>query len=138
MSDIQSAKPHAKGSACVRPFSRRRRTCSKYTMGGISFQPGGDSDVVMRFSTVAAEPRQPCDTWPPTLRGLFGPRCTPTKAIFDMVGKTTTPIFLLCRDPIKFQQFNPEARNAAPDTNMRDHGHAVGNFWTLSPGKSAP
>ncbi|HEY7774703.1 MAG TPA: catalase [Marinagarivorans sp.] len=121
---IPERQPHAKGGGA---FGRFKMTgdVSEYTKAAL-FQPGVDTDVVMRFSTVAGERGSP-DTWRDP-RG-FSVKFYTTEGNYDMVGNNT-PVFFI-RDPMKFQHFIRSQKRRA-DNNLRDHDMQW-DFWTLSP-----
>ena len=117
-------QPHAKGNGA---FGRFRVTgdVSAWTRAAL-FQPGTETELVARFSTVAGELGSP-DTWRDP-RGFALKFYTP-QGNYDMVGNNT-PVFFL-RDPMKFQHFI-RSQKRQPDSNLRDHDMQW-DFWTLSP-----
>jgi catalase len=121
---IPERQPHAKGGGA---FGRFQVTgdVRKYTRAAL-FQPGTETDVLVRFSTVAGERGSP-DTWRDP-RG-FAVKFYTSEGNFDMVGNNT-PVFFL-RDPMKFQHFIRSQKRRA-DSNLRDHDMQW-DFWTLSP-----
>ena len=90
------------------------------------FQPGAETDVLIRFSTVAGERGSP-DTWRDP-RG-FAVKFYTSEGNLDIVGNNT-PVFFI-RDPMKFQHFIRSQKRRA-DNNLRDHDMQW-DFWTLSP-----
>lgn len=121
---IPERQPHAKGSGAFGRFTVTEDV-SQYTKACL-FQPGKQTDVLMRFSTVAGERGSP-DTWRDP-RG-FSIKFYTEQGNYDLVGNNT-PIFFI-RDPKKFQHFIRSQKRRA-DTNLRDHDMQW-DFWTLSP-----
>ncbi|BDZ41783.1 catalase [Paraoerskovia sediminicola] len=121
---IPERQPHAKGGGA---FGRFEVTgdVSAYTKAGL-FQPGAETKMLARFSTVAGELGSP-DTWRDP-RG-FALRFYTDEGNYDMVGNNT-PVFFI-RDPMKFQNFIRSQKRRA-DNNLRDHDMQW-DFWTLSP-----
>ncbi|MBY8860280.1 catalase [Nocardia sp. CA2R105] len=121
---VPERQPHAKGGGA---FGRFEVTgdVSAYTKA-VLFQPGAETGVVARFSTVAGEHGSP-DTWRDP-RGFALKFYTP-EGNYDMVGNNT-PVFFI-RDPMKFQHFIRSQKRRA-DNNLRDHDMQW-DFWTLSP-----
>ncbi len=108
---IPERSPHAKGSGA---FGRFEVTgdLSAYTRAGF-LQPGTQTPILMRFSTVAGELGSP-DTWR-DVRG-FSVRFYTEDGNFDMVGNNT-PIFFL-RDGMKFPDFI-HSQKRLPDSGLR-------------------
>ena len=98
---------------------------SGYTKAAV-FEPGTETEVVVRFSTVAGERGSP-DTWRDP-RG-FAVRFYTSEGNLDIVGNNT-PVFFI-RDPIKFQNFIRSQKRLAAD-NLRDARHAMGLLDTVS------
>lgn len=121
---IPERQPHAKGGGAFGHFETTADV-SQYTCAGL-FQPGAQTDVVSRFSTVAGERGSP-DTWRDP-RG-FSLKFYTSEGNYDMVGNNT-PVFFI-RDPMKFQHFIRSQKRRS-DNNMRDHDMQW-DFWTLSP-----
>ena len=121
---IPERQPHAKGSGAFGRF-QVTHDVSRYTKAAV-FQPGTQTDVLARFSTVAGERGSP-DTWRDP-RG-FALKFYTTDGNYDMVGNNT-PVFFV-RDPLKFQHFIRSQKRRA-DSNLRDHDMQW-DFWTLSP-----
>ncbi|HEY3480417.1 MAG TPA: catalase [Streptomyces sp.] len=121
---VPERQPHAKGSGA---FGRFEVTgdVSAYTKAAV-FQPGVQTDLLVRFSTVAGERGSP-DTWRDP-RG-FAVKFYTSEGNYDMVGNNT-PVFFI-RDPLKFQHFIRSQKRRA-DNNLRDHDMQW-DFWTLSP-----
>ncbi len=121
---IPERQPHANGGGAFGKFITSADV-SAYTKAAL-FQPGMETDLVSRFSTVAGERGSP-DTWRDP-RG-FSVKFYTSEGNFDMVGNNT-PVFFL-RDPMKFQHFIRSQKRRA-DNNLRDH-NMQWDFWTLSP-----
>ncbi|WP_327147231.1 catalase [Nocardia sp. NBC_01329] len=121
---IPERQPHAKGSGAFGRF-QVTNDVSAYTKAAV-FQPGTETEMVARFSTVAGERGSP-DTWRDP-RG-FALRFYTGEGNYDMVGNNT-PVFFM-RDPMKFQNFIRSQKRRA-DNNLRDHDMQW-DFWTLSP-----
>src|SRR5680860_367474 len=121
---IAERQPHAKGGGAFGTFEVTQDV-SAYTRAAV-FQPGAETEVLARFSTVAGERGSP-DTWRDP-RG-FALKFYTELGNYDMVGNNT-PIFFL-KDPMKFQDFIRSQKRRA-DTNLRDHDMQW-DFWTLSP-----
>ena len=90
------------------------------------FQPGAETELVARFSTVAGERGSP-DTWRDP-RG-FALKFYTSEGNLDIVGNNM-PMFFI-RDPIKFQNFIRSQKRLAAN-NLRD-ADMQWDFWTLSP-----
>ncbi len=121
---IPERQPHAKGGGAFGHFEVTQDV-SKFTRAAL-FQPGTETEMVARFSTVAGERGSP-DTWRDP-RG-FALKFYTTDGNFDMVGNNT-PVFFV-RDPMKFQNFIRSQKRMQAN-NLRDH-HMQWDFWTLSP-----
>ena len=121
---IPERQPHAKGGGAFGKFEVTNDV-SAYTRAAV-FQPGTETDVVIRFSTVAGERGSP-DTWRDP-RG-FSLKFYTSEGNFDLVGNNT-PVFFL-RDPMKFQHFIRSQKRLARN-NLRD-ADMQWDFWTLSP-----
>src|SRR5580698_3495863 len=121
---IPERQPHAKGGGAFGTFVVTDDV-SPYTRAAV-FQPGTETEVVVRFSTVAGERGSP-DTWRDP-RG-FAVRFYTTEGNLDIVGNNT-PVFFM-RDPIKFQNFIRSQKRLAT-SNLRDTDMQW-DFWTLSP-----
>ncbi len=121
---IPERQPHAKGGGAFGKFVVTNDV-SAYTRAAV-FQPGTETEVVIRFSSVAGERGSP-DTWRDP-RG-FAVKLYTTQGNLDIVGNNT-PVFFV-RDPMKFQHFiRSQKRRVA--NNLRDHDMQW-DFWTLSP-----
>jgi catalase len=121
---IPERQPHAKGGGALGTFVVTH-DMSRYTKAAV-FQPGTETGVIVRFSTVAGERGSP-DTWRDP-RG-FAVRFYTAEGNFDMVGNDT-PVFFI-RDPMKFQNFIRSQKRLAAN-NLRDPDMQW-DFWTLSP-----
>lgn len=121
---VPERQPHAKGGGAFGRF-QVTHDVSAYTKADL-FQPGRETELLVRFSTVAGERGSP-DTWRDP-RG-FAIKFYTAQGNYDMVGNNT-PIFFL-RDPMKFQDFIRSQKRRA-DTDLRDHDMQW-DFWTLSP-----
>jgi catalase len=121
---IPERQPHAKGGGAFGTFVVTDDV-SRFTKAAV-FQPGTDTEVVLRFSTVAGERGSP-DTWRDP-RG-FAVRFYTSEGNLDVVGNNT-PVFFI-RDPIKFQNFIRSQKRLAAN-NLRDPDMQW-DFWTLSP-----
>ncbi len=122
--NVPERRPHAKGSGA---FGELRITedVSAYTKAAL-FQKGADTELLIRFSTVAGELGSP-DTWR-DVRG-FAMKFYTDEGNYDIVGNNT-PVFFL-RDPIKFPHFI-RSQKRLPDTGLRD-ATMQWDFWTLNP-----
>jgi catalase len=121
---IPERQPHAKGGGAFGSFVVTHDV-SGYTKAAV-FQPGTETDLVVRFSTVAGERGSP-DTWRDP-RG-FAVRFYTSEGNLDIVGNNT-PVFFI-RDPMKFQNFIRSQKRLAAN-NLRD-ADMQWDFWTLSP-----
>lgn len=121
---IVERQPHAKGGGAFGTFAVTGDV-SGLTRAAV-FQPGAETDVLVRFSSVAGERGSP-DTWRDP-RG-FAVKLYTSEGNLDIVGNNT-PVFFI-RDPMKFQHFiRSQKRRLA--SNLRDHDMQW-DFWTLSP-----
>ena len=109
---IPERQPHAKGGGAFGTFAVTD-DISRYTKAAV-FQPGAQTEVVLRFSTVAGERGSP-DTWRDP-RG-FAVKFSTTEGNLDIVGNNT-PVFFI-RDPMKFQNFIRSQKRLAAN-NLRD------------------
>jgi catalase len=121
---IPERQPHAKGGGAFGTFTMTQ-DINRYTRAAV-FAPGTETEVVVRFSTVAGERGSP-DTWRDP-RG-FAVRFYTSEGNLDIVGNNT-PVFFV-RDPIKFQNFIRSQKRLAAN-NLRD-SDMQWDFWTLSP-----
>ncbi|TJZ45327.1 catalase [Streptomyces piniterrae] len=115
---------HAKGAGAYGTFEVTNDV-SQFTKA-VLFQPGKQTDMLARFSTVAGEQGSP-DTWRDP-RG-FALKFYTEVGNYDLVGNNT-PIFFV-RDTIKFQDFI-RSQKRRPDSGLRDNDMQW-DFWTLSP-----
>ncbi|MGO1166465.1 MAG: catalase [Janibacter sp.] len=122
--NIPERKPHAKGAGAFGHFEVTGDV-SKYTKAAV-FQPGANTRMLARFSTVAGELGSP-DTWR-DVRG-FALRFYTSEGNFDLVGNNT-PVFFL-RDPLKFPNFIRSQKRLA-DNGLRDNTMQW-DFWTNNP-----
>jgi catalase len=121
---IPERQPHAKGGGAFGKFVVTGDV-SAYTRAAV-FQPGAETETLIRFSTVAGERGSP-DTWRDP-RG-FALKFYTSEGNLDIVGNNT-PVFFL-RDPMKFQHFIRSQKRLARN-NLRD-ADMQWDFWTLSP-----
>jgi catalase len=121
---IPERQPHAKGSGAFGSFETTEDV-SRFTRAEL-FQPGVQTDMLARFSTVAGESGSP-DTWRDP-RG-FSLKFYTSQGNYDMVGNNT-PVFFV-KDPMKFQHFIRSQKRRA-NNGLRDHDMQW-DFWTLSP-----
>ncbi|QIW15930.1 catalase [Pasteurellaceae bacterium RH1A] len=116
---------HAKGSAAFGTFTVTH-DISKYTKAALFNQVGKQTEVLLRFSTVAGE-RGAADA-ERDVRG-FSLKFYTEQGNWDLVGNNT-PVFFI-RDPLKFPDFiHTQKRN--PQTNLRD-ANAAWDFWARHP-----
>jgi catalase len=121
---IPERQPHAKGGGAFGTFEVTHDV-SGFTKASL-FQPGTETDLIARFSTVAGERGSP-DTWRDP-RG-FALKFYTDEGNFDLVGNNT-PVFFI-RDPMKFQNFIRSQKRLVAN-NLRDPDMQW-DFWTLSP-----
>jgi catalase len=115
---------HAKGGGAFGTFTVTGDV-SAYTRAAF-LQPGVETEMLARFSTVAGEQGSP-DTWRDP-RG-FALKFYTTEGNYDLVGNNT-PVFFI-RDGIKFPDFI-HSQKRLPGTHLRNHDMQW-DFWTLSP-----
>ncbi|MFJ4227520.1 catalase [Paenarthrobacter nicotinovorans] len=115
---------HAKGGGAFGTF-KTTSDVSAYTKAAF-LQPGTETDMLIRFSSVAGENGSP-DTWRDP-RG-FAVKFYTTEGNYDLVGNNT-PVFFI-RDGIKFPDFI-HSQKRLPGTHLRD-ADMQWDFWTLSP-----
>ena len=115
---------HAKGWGAFGTFTVTH-DITKYTCAKV-FTPGTQTDIIMRFSTVAGEAG--AADHERDVRG-FSCKFYTTEGNWDLVGNNT-PVFFL-RDPYKFPDFI-HTQKRHPRTNMRS-GTAMWDYWSLSP-----
>jgi len=122
--NVPERRPHAKGAGAFGVFETTEDV-SRYTKAAL-FQPGVNTETLLRFSTVAGELGSP-DTWR-DVRG-FALKFYTTEGNFDLVGNNT-PVFFL-RDPMKFPHFI-RSQKRLPDSGLRD-ATMQWDFWTQNP-----
>ncbi|WP_432868911.1 catalase [Microbispora rosea] len=115
---------HAKGGGAYGVL-RITEDVSQYTKASL-FQKGKETELILRFSTVAGELGSADTVRDP--RG-FAIKFYTEDGNYDIVGNNT-PIFFI-RDPSKFSDFIHSQKRRA-DTHTRDH-NMQWDFWTLSP-----
>ena len=108
---VPERQPHAKGSGAFGRFEVTQDV-SAFTKAAV-FQPGTNTETVIRFSTVAGERGSP-DTWRDP-RG-WALKFYTTEGNYDIVGNNT-PVFFI-RDPLKFGHFIRSQKRRA-DSNLR-------------------
>jgi len=115
---------HAKGSGAFGTF-RVTQDVSELVKADF-LQPGRETPMLARFSTVAGEQGSPDTNRDP--RG-FALKLYTQQGNYDLVGNNT-PVFFV-RDPSKFQDFI-HSQKRLPDKSIRDNTMQW-DFWTLSP-----
>jgi catalase len=115
---------HAKGGGAFGEFVVTDDV-SEYTKADF-LQPGKRTDVLLRFSSVAAELGGADTQRDP--RG-FAIKFYTEQGNYDMVGNNT-PVFFV-KDPMKFQDFI-RSQKRLPDSGLRSNDMQW-DFWTLSP-----
>ncbi|WP_269714594.1 catalase [Caulobacter sp. NIBR2454] len=115
---------HAKGSAAYGTL-KITHDISAYTRAK-ALQPGKETEVLLRFSTVAGE-RGAADA-ERDVRG-FSLKVYTEEGNWDLVGNNT-PVFFV-RDPLKFPDFI-RTQKRHPVSNLRSPT-AMWDFWSLSP-----
>ncbi|MGB7448997.1 MAG: catalase [Ornithinimicrobium sp.] len=115
---------HAKGGGAFGVF-RTTADVSAYTKAGL-FQPGVETEMLARFSTVAGEQGSP-DTWRDP-RG-FSLKFYTEEGNYDLVGNNT-PVFFV-RDTMKFPHFIRSQKRRGGN-GLRDN-HMQWDFWSLNP-----
>jgi len=116
---------HAKGSGAYGTFTTTH-DITKYTKAKIFSEIGKQTEMFLRFSTVAGE-RGAADA-ERDIRG-FAMKFYTEEGNWDLVGNNT-PVFFL-RDPLKFPDLN-HAVKRDPRTNLRSAKNNW-DFWTLLP-----
>ncbi|MGM8366583.1 catalase [Virgibacillus sp. W0181] len=122
---IPERRMHAKGSGAYGTFTVTH-DITKYTKAKIFSEIGKQTDIFLRFSTVAGE-RGAADA-ERDIRG-FAMRFYTDEGNWDLVGNNT-PVFFF-RDPLLFPDLN-HAVKRDPRTNMRDANNNW-DFWTSLP-----
>ncbi|HKU10742.1 MAG TPA: catalase [Sinomonas sp.] len=115
---------HAKGGGAFGVF-KTTEDVSQYTKAAF-LQPGVETEMLIRFSSVAGENGSP-DTWRDP-RG-FAVKFYTSEGNYDLVGNNT-PVFFI-RDGIKFPDFI-HSQKRLPGSHLRD-ADMQWDFWTLSP-----
>jgi catalase len=116
---------HAKGSAAYGTFTVTN-DITRYTKAKLFAEIGKETEVFLRFSTVAGE-RGAADA-ERDVRG-FALKFYTEEGNWDLVGNNT-PVFFI-RDPLKFPDFI-RTQKRHPATNLRSPT-AMWDFWSLSP-----
>lgn len=116
---------HAKGSGAYGTFTVTQDV-TRYTRAALFAEVGKQTEVFVRFSTVAGE-RGAADAERDP-RG-FAVKFYTEEGNWDLVGNNT-PIFFV-NDPYKFQMFI-HSQKRHPQTNLRD-ADMQWDFWSLSP-----
>ncbi|MEH7346873.1 catalase [Bacillus sp. JJ1532] len=122
---IPERRMHAKGSGAYGTFTVTH-DITKYTKAKIFSEIGKQTDMFVRFSTVAGE-RGAADA-ERDIRG-FSMRFYTEEGNWDLVGNNT-PVFFF-RDPMQFPDLN-HAVKRDPRTNMRNANNNW-DFWTSLP-----
>src|SRR5690625_998645 len=122
---IPERRMHAKGSGAYGTFTVTK-DITKYTKAKIFSEIGKQTDMFVRFSTVAGE-RGAADA-ERDIRG-FAMRFYTEEGNWDLVGNNT-PVFFF-RDPLQFPDLN-HAVKRDPRTNMRSANNNW-DFWTGLP-----
>src|SRR4030042_495056 len=122
---IPERRMHAKGSGAFGKFTVSH-DITKYTKAKIFSAVGKETEVFMRFSTVAGE-RGAADA-ERDIRG-FAMKFYTEEGNWDLVGNNT-PVFFI-RDPLKFPDLN-HAVKRDPRTNLRSAKNNW-DFWTSLP-----
>lgn len=116
---------HAKGSGAYGTFTVTQ-DITKYTKASVFSKVGKQTEVFLRFSTVAGE-RGAADA-ERDVRG-FAVKFYTDEGNWDLVGNNT-PVFFV-RDPYKFANFI-HTQKRHPQTNLRDQDMQW-DFWSLNP-----
>lgn len=122
---IPERRMHAKGSAAYGTFTVTH-DITKYSKAKIFSEIGKQTEMIVRFSTVAGE-RGAADA-ERDIRG-FAMKFYTEEGNWDLVGNNT-PVFFI-RDPLKFPDLN-RAVKRDPRTNMRSAKNNW-DFWTSLP-----
>jgi catalase len=122
---IPERRMHAKGSGAYGTFTVTQ-DISRYTRAKLFSAVGKQTELFVRFSTVAGE-RGAADA-ERDIRG-FAVKLYTEEGNWDLVGNNT-PVFFL-RDPLKFPDLN-HAVKRDPRTNLRSAKNNW-DFWTLLP-----
>jgi catalase len=116
---------HAKGSGAFGTLTITH-DITRFSKAAVFSQIGKQTDVLLRFSTVAGE-RGAADA-ERDVRG-FALKFYTDEGNWDLVGNNT-PVFFV-RDPLKFPDFI-HTQKRHPRTNLRS-ATAMWDFWSLSP-----
>lgn len=122
---IPERRMHAKGSGAFGTFTVTN-DITRYTKAALFSQVGKQTELFVRFSTVAGE-RGAADA-ERDIRG-FAVKFYTEQGNWDLVGNNT-PVFFL-RDPLKFPDLNHVVKRD-PRTNMRSPQNNW-DFWTSLP-----
>lgn len=122
---IPERRMHAKGSGAFGVF-RVTDDITRYTKADLFSEIGKETEVFVRFSTVAGE-RGAADA-ERDIRG-FAVKFYTEEGNWDLVGNNT-PVFFL-RDPLRFPDLN-HAIKRDPKTNMRSAQNNW-DFWSMLP-----
>lgn len=122
---IPERRMHAKGSGAYGTF-KVTHDVTEYCCASIFSEVGKETDLFIRFSTVAGE-RGAADA-ERDIRG-FAIKFYTDEGNWDLVGNNT-PVFFL-RDPLQFADLNHVVKRD-PHTNMRSPQN-YWDFWTMLP-----
>lgn len=122
---IPERRMHAKGSGAFGKFTTTHDV-KKYTCASLFSEIGKETEVFVRFSTVAGE-RGAADA-ERDIRG-FAIKFYTDEGNWDLVGNNT-PVFFI-RDPLQFPDLN-HAIKRDPKTNLRSPQNQW-DFWTMLP-----
>ncbi|MCG9106782.1 catalase [Laribacter hongkongensis] len=122
---IPERRVHAKGSGAFGTFTVTG-DITRYTKAALFAQPGKQTPLFVRFSTVAGE-RGAADA-ERDVRG-FAVKFYTEEGNWDLVGNNT-PVFFI-RDPLKFPDFI-HTQKRDPRTNLRS-ADAAWDFWNQHP-----
>lgn len=122
---IPERRMHAKGSGAFGRFTVTN-DITRFTKASLFSEVGKETDVFVRFSTVAGE-RGAADA-ERDIRG-FAMKFYTDEGNWDLVGNNT-PVFFI-RDPLRFPDLN-HAVKRDPRTNMRSAQNNW-DFWTMIP-----
>lgn len=122
---IPERRMHAKGSGAFGTFTVTN-DITQYTKAKVFEKVGKETDIFVRFSTVAGE-RGAADA-ERDIRG-FATKFYTEEGNWDLVGNNT-PVFFL-RDPLRFPDLN-HAVKRDPKTNMRSPQNNW-DFWSMLP-----
>ena len=117
---------HAKGGGAYGTFTVTNDEISEYTMADVFSEEGKETDLFVRFSTVAGSKGAPDTVRDP--RG-FAVKFYTEEGNWDLVGNNT-PVFFI-RDPSKFPDFI-HTQKEVPGSGLNDPTPQW-DFWSLSP-----